>query len=60
MDNEVFKKIEFFQDNRSGESKILNITNDDIVNDFLNKKISLDTLIEKEIFNTKEQKSLYK
>ena len=31
----------------------LQITNDRLVNDFLNKTISLDSLIEKNIYNTK-------
>lgn len=31
----------------------IQITNDNLVNDFLNKNISLESLIEKEIYNTK-------
>ena len=31
----------------------LEITNDTLVNDFLNKTVSLESLIEKEIYNTK-------
>lgn len=31
----------------------LQITNDTLVNDFLNKTVSLESLIEKEIYNTK-------
>lgn len=31
----------------------LQITNDALVNDFLNKTVSLESLIEKEIYNTK-------
>lgn len=32
---------------------VIGITNDNLVNDFLNQNVSLESLIEKEIYNTK-------
>lgn len=37
--------------NNSG-SNMFSVTNDNIVNDFINKNISLESLIEKELFKT--------
>lgn len=39
--------------NNFNTTNSLQITNDTLVNDFLNKTVSLDSLIEKEIYNTK-------
>lgn len=39
--------------NNFNTTNSLQITNDTLVNDFLNKTVSLESLIEKEIYNTK-------
>ena len=39
--------------NNFNTTNSLQITNDALVNDFLNKTVSLESLIEKEIYNTK-------
>lgn len=39
--------------NNFNTTNLLQITNDTLVNDFLNKTVSLESLIEKEIYNTK-------
>lgn len=36
----------------NSESNMFSVTNDNIVNDFINKNISLESLIEKELFKT--------
>lgn len=54
MDKKLFVEAEYFTNNNNAETNFINavqITNDDLVNDFLNKNISLDSLIEKQIYN---------
>lgn len=56
MDKKFFAETGHFLNNNNDEIDLINqiqITNDNIVNDFLNKNISLESLIEKEIYNTK-------
>ncbi len=56
MKKEFFVKKEQFNIgvvNNFNETSPLLITNDTIVNDFLNKTVSLESLIEREIYNTK-------
>ena len=56
MEKKFFVETEQFNTNVVNDfntTKPLQITNDRLVNDFLNKTISLDSLIEKEIYNTK-------
>lgn len=36
----------------NSESNMFSVANDNIVNDFINKNISLESLIEKELFKT--------
>lgn len=56
MDKKFFVEIEHLENNNYNGLNLINpiqITNDNLVNDFLNKNISLESLIEKEIYNTK-------
>lgn len=56
MEKKFFVETEQFNTNvvnNFNTTNPLQITNDRLVNDFLNKTISLDSLIEKEIYNTK-------
>lgn len=56
MDKKFFIKTEQLKNNNYNALNIINsipITNDNLVNDFLNKNVSLEYLIEKEIYNTK-------
>lgn len=52
MDKDFFVEVENFDNNNDSEVNLINpiqITNDNLVNDFLNKNISLESLIENEI-----------
>lgn len=56
MYKEFFLETELLKNNNYNDLKIINsisITNDNLVNDFLNKNLSLESLIEKEIYNIK-------
>lgn len=56
MEKKFFVKTEQFNTkdvNNFNTATPLQITNDTLVNDFLNKTVSLESLIEKEIYNTK-------
>lgn len=56
MEKKFFVETEQFNTNVVNDFNTTNplqITNDRLVNDFLNKTISLDSLIEKKIYNTK-------
>ena len=56
MEKKFFAETEQFNTNvvnNFNTTNPLQITNDRLVNDFLNKTVSLDSLIEKEIYNTK-------
>lgn len=56
MDKKFFVETEHFSNNNNAEINLINqiqITNDNLVNDFLNKNVSLDSLIENEIYKTK-------
>lgn len=55
MDNKFFINTEQLKNDSSNNSNIINTVsiNDNLVNDFLNKNVSLESLIEKEIYNTK-------
>ena len=56
MEKEFFSETEQFNTNvvnNLNTTNPLQITNDTLVNDFLNKTVSLESLIEKEIYNTK-------
>lgn len=56
MDKKFFVEIEHIEnDNYNELNQIIpiQITNDNLVNDFLNKNLSLESLIENEIYNTK-------
>ena len=56
MEKKFFDETEQFNTNvvnNFNTTNPLQITNDRLVNDFLNKTISLDSLIEKNIYNTK-------
>lgn len=55
MDKKFFVETEYLVNNDNTEINLINpiqITNDNLVNDFLNKNVSLESLIEKEIYNT--------
>lgn len=55
MDKKFFIETEQLE-NKHDELSIMNpigITNDNLVNDFLNQNVSLESLIEKEIYNIK-------
>lgn len=54
MDKKFFVETEHFANN--AEFNLINsiqITNDNLVNDFLNKNVSLESLIENEIYKKK-------
>lgn len=56
MEKKFFAETEQFNTNvvnNFNTTNPLEITNDTLVNDFLNKTVSLESLIEKEIYNTK-------
>ena len=56
MEKKFFVETEQFNTNvvnNFNTTNPLQITNDTLVNDFLNKNVSLESLIEKEIYNTK-------
>ncbi len=55
MDKKFFIETEQLENKYDGLNIIssLPITNDDLVNDFLNQNVSLESLIEKEIYNIK-------
>ena len=56
MEKNFFVETEQFNTNvvnNFNTTNPLQITNDTLVNDFLNKTVSLESLIEKEIYNTK-------
>ena len=56
MEKKFFVETEQFDTNVANNFNTTNplqITNDTLVNDFLNKTISLESLIEKEIYNKK-------
>lgn len=56
MEKNFFDETEQFNTNvvnNFNTTNPLQITNDTLVNDFLNKTVSLESLIEKEIYNTK-------
>lgn len=56
MEKKFFVETEQFDANvvnNFNTTNPLQITNDTLVNDFLNKNVSLESLIEKEIYNTK-------
>lgn len=53
MDENIFVKTEQFTNNNKDAINFINpiqITNDNLVNDFLNKNISLESIIENEMF----------
>lgn len=56
MNKKFFIDTEHFANNSNSEVNLINpiqITNDNLVNDFLNKNVSLESLIENEIYKTK-------
>lgn len=56
MEKNFFVETEQFDTNVANNLNTTNplqITNDTLVNDFLNKTVSLESLIEKEIYNNK-------
>lgn len=56
MEKKIFVETEQFDTNVANNFNTTNplqITNDTLVNDFLNKTVSLESLIEKEIYNNK-------
>lgn len=56
MEKKFFVETEQFNTNVANNFNTTNplqITNDTLVNDFLNKTVSLESLIEKEIYNNK-------
>lgn len=53
MDKKFFIETEYFTNNNNAEINLINpikITNDNLVNDFLNKNVSLESIIENEMF----------
>lgn len=56
MDEKFLKDLENFNDSNDKLNKVNQIkyTNDSVVDDFLNKNISLESLIENEIYNKKQ------
>ncbi len=57
MEKKFFIETEHSEDNNFNELNQTNytqITNDNLVNDFLNKKFSLETLIENEIYKNRK------
>ncbi len=56
MEKKFFVETEQFNTNVANNFNTTNplqITNDTLVNDFLNKTVSLESLLEKEIYNNK-------
>lgn len=56
MEKKFFVETEQFDTNVANNFNTTNplqITNDTLVNDFLNKTVSLESLLEKEIYNNK-------
>mgnify|MGYP005806882121 CR=1 FL=1 len=55
MDKKFFIETEQLENKNDGLNIInpIGITNDNLVNDFLNQDVSLESLIEKEIYNKK-------
>ena len=53
MDKKFFIDTENLDNNHYSGINSIPITNDDLVNDFLTKNVSLESLIEKEIYNPK-------
>ena len=56
MEKKIFVETEQFDTNVANNFNTTNplqITNDTLVNDFLNKTVSLESLLEKEIYNNK-------
>ena len=56
MDNKFFIETKNFKKNdynKLSQVSPIQFTNDNLVNDFLNRNVSLESLIEKEIYNTK-------
>ena len=56
MDKKFIIETEYFDNKNNDELNLINpiqITNDNLVNDFLNKNVSLESLIENEIYNKK-------
>lgn len=56
MDKKFFVEMECLENNNYNglnPTNPIQITNDNLVNDFLNKNVSLESLIENEIYNTK-------
>lgn len=56
MDKKFFIKTKRFANNNNTKFNLINpiqITNDNLVNDFLNKNVSLESVIENEIYKTK-------
>ena len=55
MDKKFIIETEHFDNKNIDELNLISpiqITNDNVVNDFLNKNVSLESLIENEIYNT--------
>ena len=55
-DKKFFVETELFSNNNNAEINLINqiqITNDNPVNDFLTKNVSLESLIENEFYKTK-------
>lgn len=56
MDKGFFESPQYLTGNYKGKLNLINMvqsTNDNLVNDFLNENISLESLIEKEIYKVK-------
>lgn len=56
MNKKFFIETEHLINNNNSEVNLINpvqITNDNLVNDFLNQNVSLESLIENEIYKTK-------
>ncbi len=56
MDKKFFIEAEHFTNNNNVEFNLINsiqVTNDNLVNDFLNENVSLESLILNKIYNTK-------
>ena len=59
MDKKFIIETEHFDNKNNDELNLINsiqITNDNLVNDFLNQNVSLESLIENEIYNKKLKK----
>ena len=56
MDKKFFVETEHFTTNNNAEINLINsiqVTKDNLVNDFLNENVSLESLISNKIYNTK-------